>query len=121
MTICFPFTDSKEPIENVLQVKDPNLIILIKMDQAKQNKFILFLLIGLIVIAFGLTAFLYHMFSSDGGKCIANPMKFAEEKIVEANSGKALIVCQCMDARKGGMVVDINWSEILNGTESNKD
>lgn len=88
------------------------------MEKPKQNNFILFLLIGLIIMACGLVGFLYHMFSSEGGQCLSNPMVYAEGKMEQRNNGSINIVCDCRESAGSinldldlGMEGDFKWNE----------
>ena len=62
---------------------------------ALSNKFIVYFLFFLIITAIGLTFFMYYMLSSDGGKCMSNPLNYAKEKIEQANN--IPIFCECRE------------------------
>jgi len=77
-----------------------------------QNKFIIFLLIFMIVVAGGLTLFLYKIFSSEGGECLMNPMNYAEKKMIEKDNS-SVVVCTCTKGINFGINV---WEVDLNGS-----
>lgn len=81
------------------------------MEKPKQNKFILFLLISLVVLAIGMMGFLYHMFSSEGGQCLSNPIVYAEAKMEEANNGTINIACDCRESAGEINFGDFEWNE----------
>ena len=76
------------------------------MEKSQQNKFILFLLISLVILAIGMMGFLYHMFSNEGGQCLSNPIVYAEAKMEEAYNGSVNIACGCREVFSLG---DDDW------------